>query len=424
MQTTPMHEPLLLSAERSTVFVPTSPQGQPSRKEACMKPLRLLSLTAALLLSCASLASAELLALLNYESKPDQPVRREGIAIMEIDPESQDFGKILMEIPLPSDLVAHHIFFNRDKSKAYITALGKSILHVVDLTKFPYRLRAIEVPDCKVGEDLVVSEDNKIWYLTCMGSSNVIMGDAVKDKPIKTLSSSDPAAFVLYPHGIAIHNGIDRVLVTSTVKPDMSEQGETVSVLEAGSGKVLSTHKLSSKPSAKSAPVEIMFSPNTSPPVVHITNMLEATLWAGVWDPKTKTFSFHQVDDFGPRGQGMPLEMMYNAKGDRLFVTTAKPGFVNLYDNSDPTHPKFLKAIPAAAGAHHTVLSPDERYLFVQNSLLNLEGMSDGSITVIDLKNDKVLGSIDTLKAAGFNPNCIMPLPNHFRETRTQVGSR
>jgi DNA-binding beta-propeller fold protein YncE len=389
-----------------------------------MKPLRLLSLIAATLLSCAPLASAELLALLNYESKPDQPVRREGIAIMEIDPESEDFGKILMEIPLPSDLIAHHIFFNRDRTKAYITALGKSILHVVDLTKFPYRLRAIEVPDCKVGEDLVVSEDNKTWYLTCMGSSNVIMGDAVKDKPIKTLSSSDPAAFVLYPHGIAIHNGIDRVLVTSTVKPDMSEQGETVSVLEASSGKVLSTHKLSSKPSAKSAPVEIMFSPNTNPPVVHITNMLEATLWAGVWDPKTKTFSFHQVDDFGPREQGMPLEMMYNAKGDRLFVTTAKPGFVNLYDNSDPTHPKFLKAIPAAAGAHHTVLSPDERYLFVQNSLLNLEGMSDGSITVIDLKNDKVLGSIDTLKAAGFNPNCIMPLPNHFRESKMQVSSR
>jgi len=389
-----------------------------------MTPITLLSLTFGLLLSCTSLASAELLALLNYESKPGQPVRREGIAIMEIDPESQDFGKILMEIPLPSDLVAHHIFFNRDRTKAYVTALGKSLLHVVDLTKFPYRLRAIEVPDCKVGEDLVVSEDNKTWYLTCMGSSNVIMGDAVKDKPIKTLSSTDPAAFVLYPHGIAIHNGIDRVLVTSTVKPDMSEQGETVSVLEAGSGKVLSTHKLSSKPSAKSAPVEVMFSPNTDPPVVHVTNMLEATLWAGVWDPKTKTFSFYQVDDFTPRGQGMPLEMMYNAKGDRLYVTTAKPGFVNLYDNSDPAHPKFLKAIPAAAGAHHTVLSPDERYLFVQNSLLNLEGMSDGSITVIDLKNDKVLGSIDTLKAAGFNPNCIMPLPNHFRDAKVQVSNR
>jgi len=141
-----------------------------------MLPLRLLLVTLGLLVLWASPASAELLALLNYESKPGQPVRREGIAIMEIDPESPDFGKILMDIPLPSDVVAHHIFFNRDKSKAYITSLGKSILLVVDLTKFPYRLRTIDVPDCQVNEDLVVSEDNKTWFLTCMGSSNVVMG--------------------------------------------------------------------------------------------------------------------------------------------------------------------------------------------------------------------------------------------------------
>jgi hypothetical protein len=94
-----------------------------------MKPLRLLSLTVGLLLSCTSLASAEMLALLNYESKPDQPVRREGIAIMEIDPESSDFGKILMEVPLPADLVAHHIFFNRDRTKAYITGQESPARH-------------------------------------------------------------------------------------------------------------------------------------------------------------------------------------------------------------------------------------------------------------------------------------------------------
>jgi DNA-binding beta-propeller fold protein YncE len=253
-----------------------------------------------------------------------------------------------------------------------------------------------------------------------MGSSTVIMGDAVHDAPIKTIRAADPAAaFILNPHGIAIHNGIDRVLITSTVKPDnMAEAGETVTVLEASTGKVLSTHKVSSKPSpAKSAPVEIMFAPKANPPVVHITNMFEATLWTGIWDPKAQSFSFYQVDDFAAREQGMPLEMLYNAKGDRLYVTTAKPGFVNLYDNTDPRQPKFLQAIPAAPGAHHSVLSPDERYLFVQNSLLTLEGMSDGSITVIDLaKGGKVLGSIETLKKQGFNPNCIMLLPNHFQQ--------
>jgi hypothetical protein len=383
-----------------------------------MKYLRLAPLTSALLLMWISVAPAEILALLNYESKRDQSVRKEGIAIMDVDPHSADFGKVLMEIPLAPDLVAHHIFFNRDKSKAYITALGKSLLHVVDLTRFPYRLKAVEIPECQVLEDLVVSEDNRIWYLTCMGSSNVIMGDAVEDRPIKAVSGSEPASpFISYPHGIAIHNGIDRLLVTSTIKPDnMSEAGETVTVLEASSGKLLSTHKVSLKPSpSKAAPVEVMFVPHADPPVVHITNMLEGTLWVGVWDAKNKTFSFEQADDLGPRGQGVPLEMLYNTKGDRLYVTTAKPGYVNLYDNTNSQRPTFLKAIPAAAGAHHTILSPDERYLFVQNSLLNLEGMSDGSITVIDLTKEAVLTTIDTLKRQGLNPNCIMLLPNHFK---------
>lgn len=54
-----------------------------------MRCVRLLTCLSLLFLSWTSVASAELLALLNYESKPNQPVRREGIAIMDIDPESK-----------------------------------------------------------------------------------------------------------------------------------------------------------------------------------------------------------------------------------------------------------------------------------------------------------------------------------------------
>ena len=361
-----------------------------------------------------SSSHAEILAMLNYETKPEQVVRKEGLAIIDVDPTSPTFKKMLVDIPLPPDLVAHHIFYNRDKSKAYITALGKSVLHVFDLQRFPYRIKAVEVPDCKVLEDLVFSQDNRVWYLTCMGSDNVIMGNAVEDKPIKTIAAALPGSpFISHPHGISIHDGIDRLLITSTVRPsDLGEPGETITVLEASSGKVLSTHKVSLKPSpAKAAPVEVMFVHSADPPVAHITNMLEGTLWMAEWNPATKDFRFEQIDDYTPRGQGVPLEMLYNRKGDRLYVTTAKPGHVNIYDNSDPRHPKFLKAIPAAAGAHHLVLSPDERYLFVQNSLLNLPEMSDGSITVIDATKGEVIASVDTLKNQGFNPNCIVLLP-------------
>ena len=47
----------------------------------------------------------------------------------------------------------------------------------------------------------------------------------------------------------------------------------------------------------------------------------------------------------------------------------------------------------------------------MQNALLNLPGMSDGSVTVIDLRKFAVVDSMDTLKRRGFNPNSIVLLP-------------
>jgi hypothetical protein len=57
-------------------------------------------------------ASAEILAMVNYETRPDQAFRREGIAVIDVDPKSGNYGKIVADIPLPSDLVNHHIFYN------------------------------------------------------------------------------------------------------------------------------------------------------------------------------------------------------------------------------------------------------------------------------------------------------------------------
>ncbi len=368
--------------------------------------LALLSLT----LLPAAPSGAEILAMLNYESKAGNPLRKEGIAIIDVDPQSPAFGKLLADIPLPGDLIAHHIFYNRDKSKAYVTALGKSVLHVMDLTRFPFRLKAVEVPGCAVLEDVVVTPDDKTWFLTCMGSHNVIVGDAVADRPLRTIAAGHPGPpYIRWPHGIALHPGLDRLIVTSTVSPDLKNPGESVTVLEASTGRVLSTHKITLKPDAKSAPVEVIFHPTR--PMAYVTNMMEAALWKGSWDATRKTFDFAVVDDLQKRGQGFPLEMEFNAKGDRLYVSVAAPGVVNVYDMSAPAQPRFLRTIPAAPGAHHLVFSPDEKYLFVQNSLLNLRGMDDGSITVIDVAQGKAIHSVNTLKDAGYNPNCIVLLP-------------
>ncbi len=353
---------------------------------------------------------AEMLAMVNYESKPEQVTRKEGIAIIDVDKDSENFGKILMDIPLPYNLVNHHIYYNRDMSKVYVTALGLSALHVIDMTRFPYRMKAVDIPDCKVLEDATFTSDNKTWYLTCMGSQRIIVGDAETDKPIKSIALPEP-----YPHGITLNENIDRIMVTSTDPPDGKGQpGETITVIEASSGKVLSTHKVSNKPSPSGvAPVEVIFVPHSDPPMAYIDNIYGGTLWLAVWDPAKQVFNFQQTYDFETIGSSIPLNISFSEEGDKLYVTTGIPGHLNIFDiNQNLENPKLVKSIKTAEGAHHVVFSPDKRYAFVQNNLLNLPGLSDGSISVVDLEKGETVASIDTLKNQGLNPNCIILLPD------------
>ncbi len=353
-------------------------------------------------------AQAEQPALILYETKDQQTIRQEGIAFVELDPGAPDYGQILAQIPLPPDLVSHHIFYSPSRERAYVTSLGRSELWVLDVTSFPYRTTVVPVPGCVVGEDLAFSKALSRWYLTCMGSSVVIVGDAKTDEVLETLTMPVP-----HPHGITVHDGIDRMLVTSTINPkDPTDAGESIVVIQPSTGKVLSTHKVSDKQSPSgAAPVEAFFVPGAEPPVAYITNMIEGRIWIAEWQPESETFTFRGDFDFGAIGQGMALEVYFNAAGDRAYVTTALPGHLNAFDISDPRAPKHLYAVEAAGGAHHMVFSPDGNRAYVQNSLINIPGMNDGSISVIDLIAGKKLGSIDTFKDAGLTINTIMLTP-------------
>ncbi len=362
------------------------------------------------------LVQAEILALVNYESKPEQTPRKEGLAIIDIDLDSEAFGKIVTDIPLPPDLVAHHVFYNKDVTKAYITALGSNPLQVMDITKEPYKLETISIPECQVAEDMVFSADKKRWYLTCMGSNNVIMGDAQTDTQIKVISAPKTKSskkFISRPHGIGLNDKINRIVIANTVNPaDLSDAEDTVTVIKARSGKVLSTHRMSKETAPTSvAPVEAVFLPKSNPVRLYINNMFGNTLWTGVWNSMSQNFKFSQIFDFNPLKQAVPLEVYFNHNLDQMYITTASPGYLNIFDIQNPAKPKLLKAIPTAEGSHHVVFSPDERYAFVQNSLLNLPNMSDGSITVVDLHKATVKTTIDTFKNQGLNPNSIVMMP-------------
>lgn len=372
--------------------------------------------------SGATPASAEILAMVNYESKtPDQvkalkltgeQERREGIAVLEVAPESPDFGKVILDIPLDPSGVAHHIFYDRSMTKAYVTSLASPPLQVMDLTAFPWRLRTVEIPNCSMAEDVIFDTANEHWYLTCMNSANVWQGRVADDAIVREIGLPGT-----WPHGLGVNTAIDRVLVTSTVSADMKQAGDVLSVVRASTGEALGELRLSLKDEpAGEAPVEILPVPGSTP-AFYVTNMMGGGLWGVVWDESAEEFTAELLFDFATVGAKMPLEMYWNTAGDTLYVTTAVPGELHVFDLSQgPLSPKLVKTLPAGEGAHHVAITRDERLGFVQNALLNLPGMSDGSITVVDLEQGEVIGSVDTLKEMGLNPNSIVLLPewNHL----------
>ena len=204
------------------------------------------------------------------------------------------------------------------------------------------------------------------------------------------------------------------MLVTSTVRAsDLGDAGEVIGVLEASTGKALASHKVSDKASPSGeAPVEILFVPGSNPPVAYITNMYGGTLWTATWNPERKDFDVAKAFDFGPENVGVPLEIYFSDDGKHMYITTAKPGRFHIFDlGEDPTKATLVKTLKAGEGAHHVGFTKDGRYAYVQNSFINLPGMSEGSITVVDFKAKKVLDRIDTFIENGFNPNCIVLLP-------------
>jgi hypothetical protein len=87
--------------------------------------------------------------------------------------------------------------------------------------------------------------------------------------------------------------------------------------------------------------------------------MYGGSLWTAVWNPARKEFDFLQTFDFSPLNAGIPLEIYFNGKGDRMYVTTAKPGNFHIFDISGDATSR-LKTIPAAEARIRSVL-PDER---------------------------------------------------------------
>ncbi len=330
----------------------------------------------------------------------------DGVAIVDLNPESDTFGKILNQYAIGTGVLPHHLYYNLDGSRFYATALDGTRLY--ELTVEGERVtnaEPIDTRDCRVGEDLFFAEDGETFYLTCMGSDRIMVFDAETHAILDEITADDPDAFVRYPHGIWIKPELDRMLVTETISHTLDDPGTHVTVIRASTGEVLSSHPLAKTEGQPSAPVEAYFHP--SAPVAYITGMLDASLWVAVWNESTESFDFELVDDGARRGHSWPLEMYVGPDG-HLYVSWAQPGAVDVYNLSDPERPRFMRSLPAGEGAHHILFGPQGETVFVQNNLLSLEHMKAGTITAVARDSGEIVGTIRSFIEDGMQPTSMV----------------
>ena len=337
----------------------------------------------------------QITALINYRTI-DESRQNDGLAIIDLNPHSETFGDILQDVPVGEGVLMHHPYYNSDKSKIYNTALmGERLYHVNLHDNTIFDVTPIDTGSCVVGEDMIFSQDGEKFYLTCMGSDNILVYDAKTDQLIGEIfadQEENPEAYTKYPHGISADETIDRMIVTQTVSPALDDPQSSVSVIEFSTGEVLSTIELQKSPDIPSAPVEVLFHPDAQ--LAYVSGMLDGTIWVLSWDDQTQSFIPTLVDDGPLREHSWPLDLNIGPGGN-LFVSFAVPGVVNEYSLVNPQSPELLRTLPAMPGAHHTLFSADGKYMFVQNNLLNLDGLNSGTITLVDMTTGNLIATID-----------------------------
>jgi DNA-binding beta-propeller fold protein YncE len=362
----------------------------------------------------------------------------DGLALIDLDPESPEFGKILQQVEMGQGVLPHHLYFNRDQSKLYNTALGGERLYEVGLQRdaegFPTitAITPIDVGDNLVGEDIYFTEDGGRFYMTFMGGQGgerdgtVGVFDAKTDKLIEVIQAPEPTdptsdqPFILHPHGISANEALGLLMVTSSQPPTGTRFGNTVTTIDLKTNKSIKTQLVADNPEDRSLPVEVLLLRDELPPHALASTTMGGDVWIAPYDEAAKTFgNFVKVVDSEKEGLGVALEFYIHTShaGEKeLYISFGVPGVINVYSlDSLPALP-LKRTLPAAPGAHHMSFfetRSGREVVVVQNNLLNLEGINAGTLMVVDIHSAEVLKTLDMRNDLGLLPESIEAALGH-----------
>ena len=275
-----------------------------------------------------------------------------SVAIVEMDPEAENFGAILQEFEIPNmPAPLHHLYYS-PTGRLYATGLDPACsLAEVGLSRDATGAPVITGVDCpdtggqQVGEDIMWHSANGTQYMfvTFMGGTGVEQVDGgsvgVFDpqsnalvKIIQARKSEVPEGepFIMYPHGISAFQ--DRMVVASAIHADLATGvGNTITVIDLNTLEPIANIVIedSMPVGFPSSPVEVLFvRPSIVAgvePAVLVNTMFGFETWKIPYNEVDKTFGAPvKLYDGATAGTGVPLEFYGN--DTELFISHALPG--------------------------------------------------------------------------------------------------
>ncbi|UKB85355.1 hypothetical protein LF887_06940 [Chryseobacterium sp. MEBOG06] len=359
---------------------------------------------------------------IDYRSLKGSP---DGIAVIELDPESANFGNISSKLELGIGVLPHHIYYDNDAKRLFTTALGGSYLYQIKVEKNqnePPKLVSatpIDTGENTVGENIFFTNDGR-YFMTFMGGAggpkdgSIGVFNAANNQLIKTIKApiqTNPNKFIMYPHGISVNEEKGLMMVTSTIHPDLTTgMGNTCTLLDLNTYELKETYQVADSDTDLSSPVEVLLLRGKFPQYALATTMLGGDIWIAPYNAATKKYdAFSKIFDGSTQGLGWALEM-YIDNTNKLYVSFADPGRVLVFDISNLPQLKLLKTFKADRGAHHMAFfttKSGKEVVAVQNNLLDIPNLNSGTINVIEIRTGKNLGTVDLRARYGMLPESI-----------------
>lgn len=361
----------------------------------------------------------------------------DGVALVNLDPESEDFGEFLQIFELGEGIVPHHLYYNHDQSRLYNTTLGGEFLYELVLERdengVPTIIEStpIDTGESTVGENIFFSEDGNHFWMTFLGGlgaerdGSIGFFDAHTNELLHTIVAPEPdnsasgQPFILYPHGISANEELGYMLVTSTVHPDLATgMGNTVTLIDMETNEPVQTVLVGESWDDLSQPVEVLMLRDGFPSYVLVTTVMGGDVWIAPFDEETGLLGeFSEVIDGGANGLGIALEFYIgpgediNSDEDQLlYVSFAIPGVVNAYSLDNLPELELVNTYQSEAGAHHFGFFRTEsgrEAMVIQNNLLNAEGINAGTLTILDIHSGEQLGMLDLAGEYGLMPESL-----------------